>query len=163
MVLALTQAEFTWLVSHLSCPVCGASMPTRYPNGKPRFLSNGVPRFCSKTCTARYHFREKYAAGFGVRPGQARHNIRGENHPRWKGGVSRLRCSEMTRVEYRQWRNGVYERDDYTCQSCGARGGRLHAHHIKSYADHPDLRLDDDNGITLCESCHRDVHRSHAH
>lgn len=36
--------------------------------------------------------------------------------------------------EYIKWRNKVYERDNYTCQKCGKRGGNLNAHHIKHFA-----------------------------
>ena len=61
--------------------------------------------------------------------------------------------------DYRAWRATVYERDNYTCQSCGQIGGRLNAHHIKSFARHPDLRLDVRNGITLCEKCHKLAHK----
>ena len=41
--------------------------------------------------------------------------------------------------EYDEWRARVYERDDYTCQICGERGGRLQAHHLYSYSDYPEL------------------------
>lgn len=60
---------------------------------------------------------------------------------------------------YKEWREAVYQRDDYTCQKCGQRGGKLNAHHIKSYAKYPDLRLDINNGITLCVDCHKITHR----
>ena len=56
---------------------------------------------------------------------------------------------------YRQWRTAVFERDDYTCQFCSKRGGKLNADHIKPFVYFPELRLDVDNGRTLCEPCHR--------
>ena len=57
-------------------------------------------------------------------------------------------------LDYKNWRNEVFKRDDYTCQCCGKRGGVLHAHHLESFSDNPDLRFDISNGITLCENCH---------
>ena len=51
------------------------------------------------------------------------------------------------------WRTAVFERDGYRCRKCQGTE-ELHAHHIKSWADFPDLRFDVDNGITLCRSDH---------
>ena len=56
--------------------------------------------------------------------------------------------------EYDAWRSEVFRRDDYTCKSCGQRGGKLHADHIKPFALFPELRLDVSNGRTLCKPCH---------
>lgn len=61
--------------------------------------------------------------------------------------------------EYKLWRASVFSRDNFTCQICGRRGVRLNAHHIKSYADHRELRYVVSNGITLCEPCHKLVHK----
>lgn len=52
----------------------------------------------------------------------------------------------------------VLERDNYTCQNCGSKE-HLNVHHIKSYANFPDLRTTVSNGITLCESCHKRKHK----
>ena len=62
--------------------------------------------------------------------------------------------------EYKYWRKCIYERDDYTCQECGDKNGnghtvKLNAHHIKPFAMFPELIYALDNGITLCEKCHR--------
>lgn len=61
--------------------------------------------------------------------------------------------SQRNMPQYTEWRSAVYERDQYTCQECGA-NGKLVAHHIKQWAHHPDLRFDVSNGITLCNDCH---------
>ena len=66
---------------------------------------------------------------------------------------------ERNSKEYSKWRNDVFERDKYTCQQCGKVGGKLNAHHIKEYSQYPDLRFELSNGLTLCEDCHRKIHR----
>lgn len=61
--------------------------------------------------------------------------------------------------QYKEWRTSVFLRDNYTCQICGKRGGKLNAHHISRYSRDIEHRMDVGNGITLCELCHREVHR----
>lgn len=61
----------------------------------------------------------------------------------------------MQQLEYRLWREAVFRRDDFTCQSCSIRGGALEADHIKPWNAYPDLRYDVTNGRTLCQGCHR--------
>ena len=62
-------------------------------------------------------------------------------------------------AEYRQWRLSVFERDGYMCQSCEQIGGYLQAHHIKSWVKYEKLRYKLTNGITLCQECHKLVHK----
>ena len=61
--------------------------------------------------------------------------------------------------EYTEWRSKVFERDNFTCQVCGKVGGTLNAHHIKPFKDYPQLRFKVSNGITLCQECHRELHK----
>lgn len=64
---------------------------------------------------------------------------------------------------YRSWRSTVLEMDYYTCQKCnkvyGHDNSDLQAHHIVNYSSNDDLRLDPDNGITFCQTCHRRFHQ----
>jgi len=87
----------------------------------------------------------------------ATHPLR-EEHWHWKGGISGERCIDMQHKEYKDWRTSVFERDKYTCQKCGQVGYEIRAHHTYNYADYPELRTDVDNGITLCDACHREFH-----
>lgn len=81
---------------------------------------------------------------------------RGKNHPNYVDGgkAAHARQKDMGRVEYKNWHRAVLKRDDYTCQICNGRGGKLCVDHIKSYAYYPKLRYELDNGRTLCVECH---------
>ena len=61
--------------------------------------------------------------------------------------------------KYKDWRKFVLERDNYTCQWCGINSKSMHAHHILSWAKYPTERFAFDNGICLCEDCHKKIHR----
>ena len=91
-----------------------------------------------------------------AKKGKPRLDMRGENNPNWNGGTyGTERHKFMGRVEYKNWRRAVFTRDDYTCQKCDQRGGRLNADHIKPYSDYPQLALELGNGQTLCVACHK--------
>lgn len=84
---------------------------------------------------------------------------KGEKNCNWKGGLTKKNYKEritiMNSFEYKQWRKTIFERDKYTCQKCGKIGGYLECHHIKSFKEYPELRLNLNNGITLCKKCHK--------
>ena len=62
-------------------------------------------------------------------------------------------------MEYAHWRMEVYHRDKFTCQQCGDNSGRnLQAHHVFGFTTYPKYRFVLENGITLCEKCHKDLH-----
>lgn len=58
---------------------------------------------------------------------------------------------------YIDWHNRVLERDLFTCQRCKKNHHQIkvETHHIKSYINYPELRLEVSNGMTLCENCHK--------
>lgn len=66
---------------------------------------------------------------------------------------------ERKTPEYINWRKKVFERDNYTCQICGQKGGELNAHHIKPFSKYKNKRIDINNGITLCQKCHKLIHK----
>ena len=85
---------------------------------------------------------------------------RGPNNHNWKGGVSPEEKIIRRSYEYCDWRKAVFNRDHFTCQLCGDnRGGNLQAHHLKGFADYPELRFDIANGQTLCKTCHTEIHK----
>lgn len=98
--------------------------------------------FCTKDCFIIYK----------------KNNSKGVNNPNWKGGVGNENKLFRRSDEYKEWRSLVFKRDNFTCQDCKQVGGVLHAHHIKSYKDYPNLRIDVNNGLTLCYECHKKIH-----
>jgi 5-methylcytosine-specific restriction endonuclease McrA len=81
-------------------------------------------------------------------------------------------------LKYKNWCLQVFERDNYTCQKCGAKNiHELQVHFTKQFfeilnkmkANCPPLYLyneamsneilwDVNNGITLCKKCHEEIH-----
>lgn len=57
--------------------------------------------------------------------------------------------------DWNMQRTARLQLDDYTCQQCGERG-ELHVHHWEPYRFSFDNSID--NLVTLCASCHRDMH-----
>jgi len=84
---------------------------------------------------------------------------RGKNAPGYVDGNGVERRGLRSSADLKRWRYDVYLRDGFACCHCGDdKGGNLNAHHIRSFANHPDLRFDVRNGVTLCEGCHWLVH-----
>lgn len=117
------------LVREKNCQNCGNT----FSNGSRPITHFSKRKFCSSEC---------------AKEGQTR--LYGEDNPRWKPDARR----KNRRGRHGSWARAVISRDKATCQRCGATEVELHAHHIKPYADHPDLRWDLDNGETLCFKCH---------
>jgi thymidylate synthase (FAD) len=82
----------------------------------------------------------------------------GERSNFWRGGITTDRASigRWTREHAPK----VHAQFDFICQRCRRRGRRLHAHHIVPvWLDSAKAR-EIGNLITLCDDCHRKVHRT---
>jgi len=86
--------------------------------------------------------------------------IKGENNPKWKGGITPENIKSRQSLEYAIWRMEIFKKDNFTCRFCKKRGGKLVAHHLQSFSEFPELRFSVDNGITLCRSCHSKLHNT---
>lgn len=85
----------------------------------------------------------------------------GENNYNWKGGTYEDEHIRFRKTyEFKSWVKAVYKRDNYTCQCCGQKHGKLNSHHLDGYNWCIEKRTDVNNGITLCESCHVDFHKN---
>lgn len=75
----------------------------------------------------------------------------------WRGGKTDALRLLRNSASYGEWRSAVFHRDDFTCQLCFQRGGKLSAHHVQEVAKYPERILDRSNGITLCWPCHTSI------
>jgi 5-methylcytosine-specific restriction endonuclease McrA len=69
------------------------------------------------------------------------------------------RFTNDSQKKHFSWRAQVLIRDKNTCRRCGGHHC-LEAHHIYSVKSVPELAFDVNNGVTLCEDCHKLYHRT---
>jgi len=91
--------------------------------------------------------------------GKKRPEISGEKCHLWKGGITPENQKIRHSIEIKSWRKACMERDNFTCQKTGIRGGKLVVHHINNFADFPELRTSIENGITLSVESHVEFHK----
>lgn len=120
-----------------NCEVCGKSVTS-----KPYYKK----RTCSKVC------KDKLS-----------HIHRGEGHWNFKGGDAGFRQRQRNWSQYREWRAAVLKNANYICAKCKQRGGRLTAHHLYTWNNHPETRFDPVNGACACWRCHWAFHRTYGH
>lgn len=121
------------------CLLCGKIFEVKKSK-----IKYGRGKYCSDAC--------KYKA-FGLKE-------RGDKHWNWRGGITTENDKVRKSISIRLWRESVFARDNYTCQKCGKKTGEdLNSHHIKNFADNPELRTFISNGITFCKKCHMKFHK----
>ena len=96
--------------------------------------------------------------------GKPNPNFQGENNPKWKGGITPEHKKVRWSQKYKDFREEIFKRDNYTCNDCGRKrkpGDRviLNAHHKKSFSDYKELRFEESNVVTLCKECHKLKHK----
>jgi 5-methylcytosine-specific restriction endonuclease McrA len=86
-----------------------------------------------------------------------------ENNPRWNLNLTDEDRENGRNIQgYDDWRFAVYKKDNNTCQACGKKKSIVkNAHHLESYNNNLDLRIALDNGVCLCENCHKAFHRQY--
>lgn len=96
----------------------------------------------------------------------------GDRGNKWKGGITPVLLQIRHHFKMRQWISDCFTRDDYTCQDCGKRGGKLVVHHIKYFSkiiEENGIKSIEDaliceelwninNGETRCCECHKKIH-----
>lgn len=93
------------------------------------------------------------------------YGVKGDKHSKWNPLLTTEDRLATRKVPANTaWRKEVFERDDYTCQTCiSNKGGNLVAHHLNGYHWDKENRFNTDNGTTLCDSCHKDFHSQYGY
>lgn len=118
-------------------------------------------RFCSTKCMGKWrslYFLGKNNLMYNKKRPDVSERFKGNKNYFWKGGVTQINILLRNSQQYKLWRRSAFERDNYTCQSCG-KEGHVEVHHIKPFSINPELRFEISNGITLCKDCHKKVHK----
>lgn len=84
--------------------------------------------------------------------------LRGSANHFWRGGITPKNILIRTSTEYKEWKERILKRDDYTCQYCLNQGGNLHVHHLIKFSKDKKLQMTMKNGITICKPCHWKLH-----
>ena len=169
------------------CLTCGKECKNIYCNQKCYSKSPKLKMQAKNSKLIRLNKNNKWALGHKAKPnsgnfkkgqipwnkGKKLPHLSGKKSPTWKGGITKLDKQIRNSSEYKKWRSDVFQRDNWTCQTCQGRskvGKRvvLEAHHIKTFKsilkDNNIKTLKEsldckelwnkDNGETLCLDCH---------
>jgi thymidylate synthase ThyX len=84
-----------------------------------------------------------------------RQSKQGAANPQWRGGTTpeRAKIGRWTTAQA----PALHKASDYTCQLCGGRGGRLHAHHVDPVYHNIHRAYDPTNLLSVHAECHREL------
>lgn len=134
----------------------------RYPIHVEKRGKYGV--FCSLTCYWKSKkgkttwLSKQMKPGIRFNTGRThfkRENMLGEKHWNWKGGITSKERLERVRFQHTMQKD-VFERDNYACQICEAKGD-LQVDHIQKWSEYVKGRFDMNNCRTLCAKCHYQI------
>lgn len=118
----------------------------------------GKSKYCSRECSNRNQVRGLWNKG-KIPSEEHRRKVgiaqKGSKSHLWKGGITPANKLVRSQIDIKLWREAVFKRDDYTCQTCKVKGKYIQADHIKPFAYFPELRFELSNGRTLCRECHK--------
>lgn len=123
-----------------NCGVCGRSFMTT-----PYLKERSKHHYCSIECHA--IGKSQYGSG--------------RNNPNFNPELSdedRANKSRSKILGYKSFRLWVLKRDNNRCVICGSEENTI-VHHLNSYHWDKENRANPDNGVCLCEMCHKDFHK----
>lgn len=139
--------------------------------GKLKIIGDSAPKYdsrgavvsmvvCKCECGTQFStMRSAVLSGNTKSCGCTKGLLSGSEHPNYKPNKTQKERNdeEMSRKTFaaRMWSKKVREVGE--CFICGSRNNLI-AHHLRSFAKHPELRYDECNGVCLCKGCHNEYH-----
>jgi len=153
------------------CRKCYDKYQSEYPHSlfiKGYIMSEEIKEKIRIALSGLKHPNKKKPPPFSAEHRRKMRGRTGERAGNWQGGITILNTAIRNSYNNRQWRSDIFTRDDFICQECGQRGGKLEAHHIKKFSIivkecniktledslNCERLWDINNGITLCRTCH---------
>lgn len=150
------------------CENCGEIKTTRanrITKGCRKCSHIGMKRTEEAKKSIREAKEEYYKVNESPLKGVSKPHMRGKNSPLYNHSISDEE-RELGRkfTGYNDWCYKVKEKANFTCESCGDnRGGNLVSHHKDGYSSNPGRRIDELNGVCLCNTCHKEFHKEYGY
>lgn len=163
----MTQDKYKKLFSEMRSGSGNAMWGRKCPEQSERMKKNN-PMFDKKNSKKSLEHRMK------ISQCRKKENNMSEDNILWNEFITPIQEKIRKLIEYKNWRNKVYEKDNYICQNCGYDKGKiLNAHHNKFFCkiiiENNITTIEEakdcqelwniDNGITLCKKCHIEIHK----
>ena len=86
--------------------------------------------------------------------------LRGSNNHKYNPNLTKEEREQQRHIEgYSIWSYEVKKQANFVCDVCNSnKSGTLVSHHLDGYHWDKEHRLDINNGVCLCESCHKEFH-----
>ena len=88
----------------------------------------------------------------------------GTNHPNYNPNLTEeerelKKEGRTSDSDFVNWSRQIKEQANFTCDICGQHGHNLNSHHLNSWNIYKEQRYDLENGVCLCEQCHKEFHK----
>jgi hypothetical protein len=163
---------------HKICPICGIDMAAklgRRPSELRKRKTCSVRcsvllrwgtdteelNFTCVICGLRKHVTPVFAVNRKVCSEPCRRQwlsirARGSNGNNWKGGITQIGRYLYASKPFRAWAKQILASHHGTCVDCG--DDATEAHHLVTVASLLAKMLDPENGVALCDGCHKTRH-----
>lgn len=110
------------------------------------------------------HLISKVSLSCGCYMRDMKKSITGDKHPNWNPDLTEEERLRHREPEQSKWSLEIKRKYGFTCVVCGlSRANQMVSHHLDGYSKNKELRTDLDNGVCLCEDCHKQFHKEYGY